>query len=333
MATIEDRIAKRQIQCLFCGSVVPEATLGRTGLDKEELRILKRRIKNVRFGPVLRLIDEVLTKAESGELGPDLEFSVQLGEIQKGQLILAAEVSDIKQKLSVPTGKGDAGEIITIRDLKSMHPLDDFSEEKAPKKGTDIVATVKENQRSWGTVAVSVKYQDQWSSKFLDQIRKNMEQEGTSFALLVTEKFPRDALNDKGYEKSNKPGEILWIVKPEYAVFAYGCLRYALIAATKATSVIKAQTERVRAQEQIAKAIKEWINGDGFQKTTNRIDEAINCSKETTDELDNIKSYFATKVNNLKEKQAKLRECLGIAKDTLEDLKKFLQGRKLEDGN
>ena len=334
MATVTENIDDTKINCPMCGSEVDHTTLGRRGLTVEQLFITERYVREGKFGHILSLIDSVLNNVDPDRLGPELETKMELGEVRKDLTAARIEIAEIGSILSAPKMHGDAGELITAKDLKSVYPSDEFSEEKATRKGADIVATVKENGRTWGTIVVSVKYQDKWSKDHEEQTRKNMAQENTQFALLVDKSFPADALNENGYDKSSNPGEMFWLVKPDSAKFAYGCMRYALIQGKQAAAVVKAQEERFQAQRGVIQAVKDWINGDGLIQTVHRLDEAKRRSKESSDIFEDILTYTRRKCKDGKTLQEELRENLEIAKNAVQDLKKFLEGREQkEDGN
>ena len=327
MATFIESIDDVEINCPLCGSTVESTTLGRRGLTVEQLHITEGYIREGKFGYILSLIDNVLSNVDPNRLGPELETQVSLGEVTKNLIAARTEISEINSRLSAPKVIGDAGELIAAKDLKSMYPEDEFSEEKATSKGADIVATVKENGRIWGTIVVSVKYRDKWSKEHEEQVRKNMGQETTKFALLVTKSFPKDALNENGYDKSNNPGEMLWLVKPEYAKYAYGSIRYALIQGKKAAAILKEEEARFQAQQGIIQVVKEWINGDGLVNTVHRLGEAQRRSTESSQILEDIRAYMTKKCENGKKLQEELRDDLEIAKNALQDLKNFLEGR------
>ena len=333
MATVTESIDDTKTNCPLCGSPVESSTLGRRGLTVEQLHITEGYILEGKFGHILSLIDGVLNNVDPSRLGPELETQVALGEVTKNLTAARTEISEINNRLSAPKVIGDAGEIIAAKDLKSMYPDDEFSEEKATKKGADIVATVNENGRTWGTIVVSVKYQDKWSKDHEEQVRKNMYQETTEFALLVTKSFPADALNENGYDKSNNPREMLWLVKPEYAKYAYGSIRYALIQGKKAAAVLKAQEARFQAQHGVIQVVKEWINGDGLVNTVHRLEEAKTRSTESSQIFEDIRAYLVRKCKHGKQLQEELRDDLEIAKNAIQDLKKFLEGKRpIEEG-
>ncbi len=62
-------------------------------------------------------------------------------------------------------------------------------------------------------VVVSVKYDNKWEGSFIDQTKRNMEQEGAAWGILVSTSFPHDALNDKVY--LHRSGII--VAKPDHA--------------------------------------------------------------------------------------------------------------------
>jgi len=325
MATVTESVTR--VLCPTCGHIVDYKTIQRRGISPAQVQIMDRCIRDGRYGHVLYLVDSILKNTEPGKFGPALETQMKLGALAEGQSDIKTVIAELAKKLSVAKTKGDVAEEFTTRDLKSMFPYDEFSEDKAAKKGADVVATVRENGRSWGTIVISVKSQEKWSKEFLTQTRKNMGQENTSHGLQVTAKFPRDALNDKGYDASNKPGEILWVAKPEYETFAYGCLRYALIATQKAKAVLKGEEERIQAQEQIAKVVKEWINGEGLQKTLHRTEEAIQHNKTILDGIVSIESGIVRQVSGLKTELAEQMNDLVTVEEAVKDLKKCLEGK------
>ena len=76
---------------------------------------------------------------------------------------LNQSIKEIKEKI-VGTGIGNVSEMVTLRELKQMVPTDEFSEARASKGGTDILATVKENGTTYGTITISNKCTQKWES-------------------------------------------------------------------------------------------------------------------------------------------------------------------------
>ncbi len=64
--------------------------------------------------------------------------------------------------------------------------MDYFDETRAFKHGTDIIEKVNENGIICGTITISVKYAQTWSSEFTEQITRNMKTDGSRFGILVT---------------------------------------------------------------------------------------------------------------------------------------------------
>ena len=89
----------------------------------------------------------------------------------------------------------------------------------------------------------------------------------------------------------------------------------------------KAEEARHQAQQGVIQIIKEWINGDGLVKTVYRLEEAKKRSTKSSEILDDIRTYLGRKCNDCKQLQEELRDDLEIAKNAVQDLKKFLEGK------
>jgi len=328
MATVI-REKKPRKSCPVCGTLIDELGLANAGLTKEQLQILKRHRDNGTLGHLIHLVDIFASKMNADKALQESDQKQAMAKLENMILHVEGGLTEIIERVA-GTGVGDIGERITIKDLKSLCPTDDFSAEKATKHGTDIVATVKENDRGFGTVAISVKYVAQWEGTHLQQLRKNMKQEHTSFGLLVTKAFPRDALNDKGYVKTTKSGEMLLLVKPEYAPVAYYGYRQAVMAWERAKAIIEDEKKLFREQNRITKAIMGWIAGKGFRDATTSIDEAVEYSNQTTRSLEALKSHVAKKIGNMQQDQEDLRYHLQIANTAMKDLKDLLDDKKDE---
>lgn len=325
MATVI-REKKPRKSCPVCGTMVDELGLAHAGLTKEQLQILKRHRDNGTIGHLIHLVDIFASKINADKALEESEQKQAIAKLENMILHVEGGLTELIERVA-GTGVGEVGEKITIKDLKSLCPTDEFSAEKATKQGTDIVATVKENDKEFGTVAISVKFVAQWEGTHLQQLRKNMKQEHTAFGLLVTKAFPRDALNDKGYVKTTKSGEMLLLVKPEYAPIAYYGYRQAAMAWERAKSIIEDEQKRIHEQNRITKAIMEWISGKGFKDATNGIDEATEFSNQTTRTLEALKSHVAKKVANMQQDQEDLRYQLQMAKSVLKELKETLDDK------
>ncbi len=328
MATVMGEKKTRK-SCPVCGTLVEELELAHVGLTKEQLQILKRHRDNNTLGHLIHLVDIFASKMNVDQALQESEQKQAMTKLENMILQVEGGLTELIERVAGP-GVGAVGEKITIKDLKSLCPTDEFTAEKASKHGTDIVATVKNNDEEYGNVAVSVKYVAQWEGEYLTQLRKNMKQEHTPFGLLVTKVFPSDALNDKAYAKTAKPGEMLLLVKPEYAAIAYYSFRQVVIAWERANAIIKDEKEKIREHKRIAKAVVEWISGPAFRDTIDDIDTAIKCSTTTSEDLERIRTYLDRNFENIQDEQEDLRKHLRFAKNAMESLKKKLDGKKEE---
>lgn len=319
MTTISD-LENTRTKCPVCSSTVNEVELGRVGLSNEQLRTLRRHIKEETFGLLVQLVDITMRKLDPDKLGLESEMKRVVAELQR-------TIESVDQKLN-GTAIGKIGEIITIKDLKAVVPNDEFSEENAIKGGTDIVATVKENNEAVGKIAISVKYDLAWKSEFITQLNKNMKQEGTNFGILVTKDFPREALSDKAYVKETRTGGMILVAKPEYVSVAYPGYRLAVIAEQDAKTSIKSMKEHLEKHQTINKAVMEWITGEGFLTSIRNIDNAIENSNKTTGILGNIEKYVVRELGKAKEEQESLRQILDNSRIAIQDLKNRLNGEE-----
>lgn len=167
--TTVDYIEDVKTKCPLCSSTVMEPELGRAGITKEQLQILRRHVKEETFGLVIQLVDITMRKLDPDKIGLE-------SEMKKAVSMIYQAIGEVNQKLS-GTAVGKVGEMITIKDLKAVVPTDEFSDEKADKQGTDVIATVIESEKNVGKIAISIKYVLAWKIDFVHQLNKNMKQE------------------------------------------------------------------------------------------------------------------------------------------------------------
>lgn len=238
---------------------------------------------------------------------------------------LNQSMKEIREKI-IGTGIGDVGETITVVDLKKTVSTDSFSEVRAAKHGTDIVATVKERGKNCGKITVSVKYQNTWSNDFMTQLAKNMREDGTRWGMLVTKKFPKEALSTKAWITEDDAGNTVILVKPEYAPVTYIGLRQAAIHWFEARQLLKNREAEVSEAEKTAKALTAWINGEEFEETVRYIDSAKKEAEKTTAHLHQLHNYVSTKITEAVKLQDFLVEHLMHAKNLIGRLRELLNG-------
>lgn len=234
-------------------------------------------------------------------------------------------MNEIRQKI-VGAGIGEVGEMMTLLDLKKSVLADSFSEARAAKHGTDIVATVKDKGRICGNVTVSIKYQQTWSSEFLRQIGKNMKEDGTRWGILVTRAFPREALSTKAWVTDDESGNTILLVKPEYAPLAYIGLRQAVIHWFEAKQFMKSKEAEVTETEKVMEVLSNWINGDEFEATVRFIDNARKEAEKTRENLLQVQNYLNARLSDAAKFQDVIIEHLMHARSLVGRLRELLAG-------
>jgi hypothetical protein len=222
------------------------------------------------------------------------------------------------------TGIGNIGELITIRDLKQVSPMDYFDETRASKHGTDIIAKVNENGIICGTITVSVKYAQMWSSEFTEQITRNMKTDGSRFGILVTRTFPREALSEKAWILKTDEGNSVILVKPEYASLAYFGLREASRIWFHTKDQIKNRNEEDDEMEKTFIALLTWINGEEFDEISTHIHCAIAESEKTRDTMHQMQNYVRNKTEEAVKHQGNIIKYLTQSKKLLRKLRELL---------
>lgn len=158
---------------------------------------------------------------------------------------------------------GKVQEHLTIMELKSAFPNDQFSDEKSNKHGTDIVATIWESGINLGNVTISVKHQNRWSSEFVTQLEDNIKDDDTKWGFLVTTKFPSDALNSNIWTARNGAGRLIMLVKPQFASIAYYAIRNIIIYETQLREAITMNDDVFSDDAKISELNeKEYKNGE-----------------------------------------------------------------------
>lgn len=220
---------------------------------------------------------------------------------------------------------GTAGEVITILDLKRVCPIDEFSEVRSFKHGTDIVGEVIEHGQRCGRISISVKYQQKWDSDFIIQLTRNLEQDNSKWGLLVTRAFPREALDDRIWTTRDKEGNLILMVKPEYAPLAYYAARQIVIHWASIERIIAQEKNTVEERERMLNTVIEWLNGDRFSTTFHQIAASIDTSKQISDGLLALQTYLNDRARKLRQQSDEMRISLEQVTYALEDLKNLIQ--------
>jgi vacuolar-type H+-ATPase subunit H len=102
-----------------------------------------------KYKPVMEALQKEVVHATRATEKLEKENQIKYSELNES-------IKEIREKI-VGVGIGNISEIATIRDLKEVVPTDSFSEARASKDGSDIVATVKEKGTVCGVVTISNK--------------------------------------------------------------------------------------------------------------------------------------------------------------------------------
>lgn len=280
---------------------------------------------------IRKLVDEFVTKQTELQAKQSKDFLARLDSVRaidaermKDYTALVQAVSEIRERL-MGTGIGDAGEVVTVLDLKKTCPWDHFSEVKSKARGTDIVATAIDKGVQCGQVSISVKYDSRWQDTFIDQLSKNMEQDGSRSGILVTKAFPREALNPRFFVTSDSIGHNILVVKPELAPLAYFVAREVVIHWKEITTALEMRGQ-VREQEaRIREAIEEWLSGTEFETVVRSILDAQHELEEMGSATSGMREYLMERVRRVDDHRSKVLAHLARCYARLEGLQRLLQ--------
>ena len=282
------------------------------GKEADKIRIIKE--YEQKYQPVVESLQkEILNRSK------DIEKIEKDNQLQYSEL--NQSIKEIKEKI-VGTGIGNVSEMVTIRELKEVIPTDRFSEARAAKGGTDIVATVNENAIICGTITISNKCTQKWESQFLSQINRDMKDYGSQFGILVTKAFPREAL--KAWVVDAEGGKTVILVKPQYASVCYYGLREALIHWSETRKILK------RKEEESFKALTAWIKGEGFEESIRHIDDAKKATGGTRNQLALMRNYVNTQIDKTIKFQNSIDQNLLHVKGLVGKLRELLNGESPE---
>lgn len=239
---------------------------------------------------------------------------------------LVKSISEIQKRLSGP-GIGQAGEIITLLDLKKVCPSDNFSDEKSKSGGTDIIASIQNKGEKCGKISISVKYEKRWLQAFIDQLIRNMDDDETHWGILVTKVFPREALNQTFHHINDNQGHNILVIKPEVSPLAYFVARHAVIYLHEIEKASQARLISQERGEQIQDAIDKWLAGDQFKNTIKNILAAQDELNRIATTTDNMKENLNNNIRRINNYRNKTLNFIVNTYTNLEDLQKLIYER------
>ena len=271
-----------------------------------------------------------LTSMKNDLLSEIRESATTIG---RARTEMMREINELKQGMNaistkiVGTGIGNVSEKIVMKDLKSAvcNTGDSFSDERALKKGTDIVSTVKDNGRDCGKISISVKNTERWDSDFMVQLKKNMRDDGTILGIIATKVFPADGcLSDQMYVPSDMEGKTVIVVKLEYAPLAYFALRHVAIHQLKTQQTLEIKDAEADEALRTFNIVMAYINGPNFQQSINHIDKTIKDAQDARNCLTQMRTYVNTNIDKSIKFQNSIEENLNGAKDLIWKLRELL---------
>jgi len=314
MATIMEE--NRLVKCPVCTSSVEEQKLAMAGLTRETLTILKVHKKKETFGKLLQLCDAMMKNMNPEKLLKESDNKAMILSLQKA-------IDNVNARLG-GTAIGKVGEIITVKELKSALPQDNFSDENANTGDTDIVATVIEGGKEKAKICISCKYDTTWSSKFIQQLQKNKKQEKTDYGILVSKSFPSDSLNERiHYLEKQK----IMIVKPEFLSVGYGGFRREVMALEIANQTIKNRQQNEKDFHKTLQIITKWLN-DRTNPVLKSIEVCKKLSSNKEDRNKKFMKYVTTYENDMKKDDNSILDELDLISDAMSDLDEVLKNEK-----
>lgn len=284
------------------------------GKEADKIRLVKE--YEQKYQPMIEALQKDILNRSKDIERIERSNQMQYSELNQG-------IKEIKEKI-IGTGIGNVSEMVTIRELKEVVPTDSFSEARATKGGTDIIAVVKENATVCGTITISNKCTQKWESQFLSQINRDMKDDGSRFGILVTKAFPREALSSKAWVVDVEEGKTVILVKPEYASVCYFGMREALIHWFETRKILKRKEEESDESDKTFKALMMWINGEEFEDAIRHIDDAKKATEETRNQVVLMRNYINIQLEKVTKFQNSIEHNLMYTKGLVGKLRELL---------
>ena len=327
MTSVEPKT--EHMPCPFCGSATTNHDLGRSGLSISKMRWMLERIKDGTFNDLLTVAETFYQRMDPTSTSIELTVTKQLDEMQKITQTkddkLYEMIRDIREQIT-GVEKGDVSEMIVSEKLQQAFTNDTFDRTQADRKGTDIVATVYDNKEEVDKISISVKDTSSWSNKFIEQLEKNMRQDGTSFGILVSKKLPKGAKSTGHILHSN--GKTYCVVHHNHANAIYLVLRLLVIRLHKHQQYIEDKEQEIMQLGKIAKALAKWITSREYQNILTEMagieNSALNIQQLTEKKV----NYELNYAKNVKNELTKIHQKNLNACSFLKNLEELLKDNK-----
>ena len=164
----------------------------------------------------MKIFEERIIQTTRTELG---KFSENLGAIATG----------ITEKISKPKEIGTGAELIALDKLEDACTGDAINR-LGGKGEPDILAKPYHKGAEIGqTIIIEIKKTSRWSSEYLEETKKFMDDYNTPFGILATERLPAES-EITGFSVSCGDRGIILVTRLDYAALAYQILRKLLVA-------------------------------------------------------------------------------------------------------
>lgn len=324
-------VSTEQIECPICGQYANVHDLGRAGLTPEELLRIRQFVKDGSLGKMLTIAEIVSQRMDPTSTSIELSVSEALQNFSNifGEKIDVTTriLSGISEKI-VGTGIGEVSEMMTTEELRQSFTQDEFDTTQAPKHGTDIIATIFDRKNQVGKISISVKDTKTWSSEYVEQLEKNMNQDATKVGILVSKKLPKRA-NPSG-EVFHNNGCMCFIVHPQYVKAIYSALRQVVIHMHETEQYVSNKEQELMRMGHISKALAQWISGSEYLQILEALQQINENSIGTVEDLQQTQNYVERQIKKACDKQRKIQKEVLNEESLLKGLKDLLKSHSLQ---
>ena len=178
--------------------------------------------------------------------------------------------------------QGEIAEEILMDDLQAAFPNDEFSPIKKGESGGDILQKIiLPSGHSAGRILYESKSTKNWSNKWIEKLRSDMQESSASFSLLVSKAFPA-----KETQALVQLEERIWLCKPGPHVSAFvRALRQGIIMEARQKTLDEFTSSSSK------DALFEYITSDFVEQISN----IARVYTELTEEMQKEKNAFKRK--------------------------------------
>lgn len=305
MATVI-RTEQKKTKCACCGTLVKSSEFTKRGISPELLTKLDRDIRDNNLAETFALAQSARRQMDPSATSTELVLKETLAE---GFALISKPMNQINNSLTHlmgGTGKGDVAEIVTAERLRQAFKDDEFDTAEASKGGTDIIATVFDRKNEIGKISISVKNTKSWSSSYLEQLERNMEEDSSKVGILVTKKLPKQT-NPTG-EVIHNNGVMYFLVHHDHAPAIYASLRQVVIHMHETAQFIASKEQELMRMGNISKALAQWITGDEYREILQTLEVINDDSKATTEVLQHAQNAVIRDIKKACDKQQRIQQ-------------------------